>query len=134
AFGLAIVAVPAAETCLETQLSLPTPVVRTLGLRAGLCGLCSAAAALGLALAAGAAGMWHPAHGLLTGQLTWVSPAVALVGAGAAVFALSGSTTGAGAAVAGLWLVQDLTRLWFLDRAWARPFYLFTDDDPGVPG
>lgn len=133
AFGLAVVAVPAAERCLELQLSLPTPVVWTLGRRVGFCGLWSAVSASGLAVTAGLTGVWHPAHGLLGGQLTWLSPAVALIGVGASVFALSGSTTCAGAVVSGLWLVQDLSGLWYVNRAWARPLYLFVDDDPHVP-
>jgi hypothetical protein len=130
-FGLAVIAVPAAETCLETQLSLRTPVVWTLGRRAGLCTLWSSMASLGLALVAGLTGVWHPAHGLAAGQLTWLSPVLALIGVGAVVFALSGSTTGAGAAVAALWLVQDLTPQWYASRDWARPLYLFIDDQPG---
>lgn len=133
AFGLAVVAVPGAERCLEVQLSLPTPMVRTLGRRAGWCGLWSAVSTAGVALAGGLGRVWSPAHGLLWGQLTWLSPAVALIGVGAAVFAASGSTNGAGAMVAGLWLVQDLTRQWFGDHEWARPLYLFVDDDRSVP-
>jgi hypothetical protein len=133
AFGLSIVAVPAAERCLELQLSLPTPVVWTLARRVGLCGLWSSMSAAGLAVTAGLTGVWDPAHTLLIGQLTWLSPATALIGVGAAAFALSGSTTGAGAVVSGLWLVQDLSWQWFSARAWSRPLYLFVADDRSVP-
>lgn len=133
AFGLAIVAIPSAERCLEVQLSLPTPVVWTLARRAGLCMLWSVVGAAGLAVAAGLTGGWDPAYGLLSGQLTWLSPATALIGVGAAAFALSGSTSGAGAVVAGLWLVQDLSGQWFLSRTWSALLYLFVDDDRSVP-
>ncbi len=133
AFGLAVVAVPAAERCLEVQLSLPTPVVRTLGRRVGWCALWSAASTVGVALAAGLSGTWSPAYGLLSGQLTWLSPTIALIGVGAAVFAVSGTVNGAGATVAGLWLVQDLSGQWFTSHQWTRLLYLFAADDHSVP-
>jgi hypothetical protein len=132
AFGLAVTAVPAAETSLELQLSLPTPLPRTLGRRTGLSLLCSALAAVALSGAARLGGVWHPAHGVLAGELTWLSPALALGGLGAAVFALTGSVTGAGAGVAGIWLVQDLTMQWYSPHAWTRTLYLFADDAPGA--
>jgi hypothetical protein len=132
AFGLSIAGLPGAERCLELQLSLPTPITRTLARRAGLCGLLSALWVLCLTVVAGAAGVWQPSHGLLAGQLTWLSPTVALAGVCAAVFVSSGSTTGAAAAVAGLWLFEDLTIQWFTNRTWLRPWYLFVDDAPGA--
>jgi hypothetical protein len=128
AFGLAVAAVPAAETCLEVQLSLPTPLPRTLALRSGLSLVWSALAAVTLAVAADLADLWHPVHGVVAGELTWLSPAFALGGLGAAAFAITGSVTGAAAAVAAVWLVQDLTVQWY-DRA--RALYLFVDDAPG---
>jgi hypothetical protein len=131
-FGLAIAALPAAETCLETQLSVPTPITWTLGRRAGLCLLWSVLAAAAAAAGAYGAGLWHPAHGVLAGQLTWLAPALALAAIGAAVFAASGSVTGASAVVACVWLVQDLTVQWFAGHAWTRTFYLFVDDRPGA--
>ncbi|WP_410812887.1 hypothetical protein [Micromonospora sp. 067-2] len=130
AFGLAVAAVPAAETCLEVQLSLPTPLPLTLARRAGLSLSSSALAAVALAVAAQLGGLWHPVHGAVAGELTWVSPAIALGGLGAAVFALTGSVSGAGATVAGVWLLQDLTVQWY-DRRWSRPLYLFVDDGTG---
>lgn len=130
-FGLAIAAVPAAETTLELQLSLPTPLPWTLGRRAGLSVLFSVFAAAALTVAARSSGVWHPVHGVVAGDLTWLSPALALGGLGAAVFALTGSVTGAGTAVAGIWLVEDLTVQWFGDHTWTRPLYLFVDDASG---
>ncbi|WP_157437009.1 hypothetical protein [Actinoplanes subtropicus] len=131
AFGLAVPAVPAAETSLELQLSLPTPVPVTLARRAGLAVLSAALATAALTVVAYAGGLWHPAHGVLAGQLSWLSPALALGGLGAAVFALTASVTGAAAAVAGGWLVSDLTVQWFAGHGWTRVLYPFVDDAPG---
>lgn len=133
AFGLAVAGLPAAERCLEVQLSLPTSIARTLSRRIILCGLWSALTVLCLAMAAGAVDAWRPAHGLLVGQLTWLSPALTLAGIAAAAFVCCASATGAAAVVAGLWLFEDLTRQWFIAAAWARPLYLFVDDTADVP-
>lgn len=133
AFGLAVAAVPGAERCTELQLSLPRRYARTLGRRAGLCVVFSGCAALLFSTLAQASGQWQPAHGALAGQLTWMSPTLALAGAAAIVFAVSGSTAGAAAAVAGVWLVEDLTVQWFTAHTWARPIYLFLDDTAGIP-
>ncbi len=133
AFGVAVAGLPAAERCLEVQLSLPTSIARTLARRTVLCGLWSGLTVLCLAMAAGAVGVWRPAHGILVGQLTWLSPALALAGIAATAFVGCASATGAAAVVAGLWLFEDLTKQWFIAAAWARPLYLFVDDTADVP-
>jgi hypothetical protein len=133
AFGLAVAAVPGAERCTELQLSLPRCYAGTLGRRAGLCVVFSGCGALLFTTLAQVSGQWRPARGALAGQLTWMSPTLALAGVAAIVFAVSGSTAGAAAAVAGVWLVEDLTVQWFTAHNWARPIYLFLDDTADIP-
>jgi hypothetical protein len=133
AFGVAVAAVPGAERCTELQLSVPHRYTATLAHRAVLCTVASSCCAVLFALLIRADNLVQAVHGALAGQLMWISPAVALIGVAAIAFAVSGNTAAGAAAVAGVWLVQELTVQWFTDHTWSRPLYLFLDDTADVP-
>lgn len=135
AAGVTAAAVVAREPAVELQLSLPTPYRTTLCRRLLVMSAWPALLATVLTAVMAGAGWWPSAHPLPSGVLVWLPPLLWLAALGAAVAVGSRSVGAASAAVAGIWLAEQLFTGVFADSGWLRTLYLFPASRlPGADG
>jgi hypothetical protein len=114
------------DRALEVQLSLPrsyrTLVLGRLALASAPAGLVGALLIVVLSML----GRLPGGHGVVSGQLVWLAPALALAGVGLAVAVAVRSAAAGTAVIAVAWLLEQVKRDAFAEHAWARPLFLFT--------
>lgn len=133
AAGLVAAQVAGDEPALDLQLSLRTRYSTTLARRLALLIAWTALAALLWASSLRLAGLWEVPGSFLTGQLSWLSPLLWFVAAGAVLALAFRGRTASSAILGGLWVFENsVGRELFLSREWLRPFFLFaTTHEPG---
>lgn len=134
AAGLVAAQVAGDEPALDLQLSVRTRYATTLGRRLALLLGWAALAALLWASSLRVAGLWTVPGSFLAGQLSWLSPLLWFVAAGAVLALAARGRTASSAVLGGLWVFENTPfgSEQFLSRPWLRPFFLFaTTHTPG---
>lgn len=127
AAGILAAGIAADDPARDLQLALKVPYRRTLARRLVLLVLWTALPALLWTTALHLAGIWElwvPGT-FLAAQLVWLSPLSWFVAAGALLALALGGRSGAGAVLAGVWVVENLFRDWFRSGGWPQQEFLF---------
>jgi hypothetical protein len=123
AVGVAIATLLGRDPVVELQLTVPVPYRLTLLRRAAVALAAGVVVAVitDVVLRTG----WTPQHGVISGQLVWFAPIVALAGLGLVVGAGLRDPAPAAAVVTSVWLFQELA-----PQRVPAPLYLFASTQP----
>jgi hypothetical protein len=137
AVGVAGASLVGRDPATEVQLAVPTPYRATLLRRwlitVGWAAAVTAAAA-GALIATGWWERWPANHGIVAGQLTWISPSLGLGALGFAAGALLRSPAAAGAVVTSVWTFQQVFAGLTQQHDAGRLLYLFATTRGTDPG
>jgi hypothetical protein len=128
AAGVACASLVGRDPAVELQLTAPTAyrvtVLRRMAVTLGWTAAVAVPAAAVL-IATGWWARWPDNHGVLAGQLTWVSPTLGLSGLGLAAATVFRSPAAAGALVTTLWAIQQFFAGAAQEHLPGRLLYLF---------
>jgi len=137
AAGVGAASLVGRDPAVELQLTVPTSyrstLLRRLVVTLGWAALLAVLVVAGLA-ATGWWERWPGTHGVVAGQLVWLSPTLCLGGLGFLAGAAFRGPAAAGGLITTLWLLDQVLASALQEQYWQRLLYLFATTRGAVPG